>query len=147
MSSNEPENNENVTGVTKIPQPGGRGALNSGGTPGNKGGGRPREAIRARCRTLFDNHGIKVLKKAIKDAMAEPENTLEAVDVSGNRRRRMDSALKAVDIAGKYGLGEAPTIQDGMAEFIASLSVEYVAEDQREAFVKAVFDGMSQFVG
>lgn len=35
-----------------VPQPNGRGALLSGGLPGNKGGGRPKDEFQARMREL-----------------------------------------------------------------------------------------------
>lgn len=46
--------------ITKIPQPGGRGALNSGGTPGNRGGtGRPPNWLRDWCDDLLANAKAK----------------------------------------------------------------------------------------
>ncbi len=39
---------------TLVPQPGGRGALYSGGKPGNSGGGRPPSALRAVAREHLD---------------------------------------------------------------------------------------------
>ena len=52
---NTPKNNdENSDGprVRLVPQPGGRGALNSVGTPGNRGGGRPSNEFKRRMRVL-----------------------------------------------------------------------------------------------
>ena len=57
----------NGTGITKIPQPHG-GALNSGGTPGHRGGsGRPPHSIKRRFRDLADLHGVKVLEDVMLD--------------------------------------------------------------------------------
>lgn len=58
--------------VRKIPQPHG-GALNSGGTPGNKGGtGRPPNAIRALARELLDkNELLQHLAHLGKNAIRE----------------------------------------------------------------------------
>ena len=51
---NPKNNDENSDGpcVRLVPQPGGRGALNSGGTPGNRGGGRPTNEFKSRMRAL-----------------------------------------------------------------------------------------------
>lgn len=96
-----------VTYPTLIPQPGGRGALLSGGIPGNPGNtqpvGRPASAIRARLRGSFEER-IPVAE-AIADS---PTETSEA-------------RLKAVDLLGKYGLGQ-----------VKELSTEAVRDKLRE---------------
>ena len=48
-----------------IPQPGGRGALLSGGLPGNPGGGRTPEAIRGTLREIIEEHGLPYLKAVL----------------------------------------------------------------------------------
>lgn len=74
------------TVVSKVPQPHG-GALNSGGTPGNRGGtGRPRSELRADLRALLDGPGREVLHRVLQS-----ENVLVA--------------LRALDLVAKYGLG------------------------------------------
>lgn len=56
--------------IRKIPQPGGRGALNSGGTPGNKGGtGRPPDQFKELCRELASGEKtIASVRKILEDS-------------------------------------------------------------------------------
>ena len=54
----EPENNGGNNGPEKVEQPHG-GALNSGGTPGNKGGGRPPQEFRERMRQLISRDDVE----------------------------------------------------------------------------------------
>lgn len=44
-----------------VPQPGGRGAIYRGGVPGNAGGGRPRDAVRAKLLHLAEGKGVPFL--------------------------------------------------------------------------------------
>lgn len=50
---------------TKVPQPRG-GFLNSGGTPGNPGGGRPPNRIRLKAREILEDDGMPRLQEIIK---------------------------------------------------------------------------------
>ena len=78
-----------------IPRPNGRGALNSGGTPGNKGGtGRPPSEIRERMRgSLADRLRI-------------------AEEIADNKKSNDSDRLKALDFLAKYGLGTTNTQTD-----------------------------------
>lgn len=68
--------------VTKIPQPHG-GALNSGGTPGHRGGsGRPPSALRARLTdSLLEN--VPILEAFASDEKYDPADRLRAIDLMG----------------------------------------------------------------
>ena len=72
----------------KIPQPHG-GALNSGGTPGNKGGSKPRSAIRDQCKELFERKGLTRLEKILQS-----DDT------------RNSDHIKAGEVLARYGIGE-----------------------------------------
>ena len=78
-----------TTALAKRPQPHG-GALNAGGTPGNRGGpGRPAEIVKARARNSFYVR-IPVLEKVADDPRSKPRDRINAVDKLG-----------------KYGLAQA----------------------------------------
>lgn len=52
--------------VAKVPQPHG-GALNSGGTPGNKGGtGRPRSEVRDKLLASFDRNSLELIDSVVR---------------------------------------------------------------------------------
>lgn len=60
--------------IRKIPQPGGRGALNSGGTPGNKGGtGRPPDQFKELCRELATAENTIKSIRAILKSRKDPQ--------------------------------------------------------------------------
>lgn len=67
----------------------GRGKLLTGGVPGNRGGGPPPSKVRADARQLF-SEGLGELRRV---ARSKKESTRDR--------------LRAIDIAGKYGLGQA----------------------------------------
>jgi hypothetical protein len=73
-----------TTAPTKILQLHG-GALNAGGTKGNRGGGRPPEEVRQACRDGFFEH----LPKALAVLKSRKSTNVER--------------LKALDLLGKYG--------------------------------------------
>jgi hypothetical protein len=84
-----------LTTIAKRPQPNGRGALNAGGTPGNRGGtGRPPSIIRERLRGSFEQR-VKILESIADDDEAPPSDR-----------------MKAIDILAKYGLGTTSTETD-----------------------------------
>lgn len=58
------------TTVRKTPQPHG-GALNAGGTPGNRGGGRPPDEYRKLLSEIRDEQGLPVLIKSLAGALAK----------------------------------------------------------------------------
>lgn len=60
------------TTIAKRPQPNGRGALNVGGTPGNKGGGRKPNAFVEECGRLADT--IALPKIAAYLSTARPDD-------------------------------------------------------------------------
>lgn len=71
-----------------IPQKHG-GALYAGGVPGNRGGGRPPSAVRRLARLEFEKR-IPTLAKLADD---DEERTRDRI--------------RAIDVLGKYGLGQA----------------------------------------
>jgi hypothetical protein len=90
-------------GVAKIPQPHG-GALNAGGVPGNRGGGRPTSDLRERLRGSFAER-VKVL-----ESVADGEALVQVKDAAGKITEMLTSAsvpdrLKALDLMARYGLG------------------------------------------
>lgn len=96
-----------TTGVTKVPQPHG-GALNSGGTPGNRGGlGRPSSEIKARLRGSFYDRiptlegiadGAVPMRQVCTQCGFSPDND-EPVTLPAATADR----LRALDIMAKYG--------------------------------------------
>ncbi len=78
---NTPKNNdENSDGprVRLVPQPGGRGALNSGGTPGNRGGGRPSNEFKKCMRALASSESAFAYLKQCIDGQYGPTVFLAA---------------------------------------------------------------------
>ena len=80
----KPETSVKTSGL--VPQPHG-GAL-SPGNPGNKGGGRPPDEIRRQAREDLDTWLKRLREKSAKDDPSVGE------------------IAKAIDVLGKYGLGE-----------------------------------------
>ena len=94
-----------------VPRPDGRGALNSGGTPGNKGGGRPSNELRGSMREILEK-GLPHLKDFVVGEHAvtlECPECGETVDVKATRPA---DQLKAIDIAARYGLPKEPYDED-----------------------------------
>jgi len=56
-----------------IPQPGGRGALLSGGRPGNPGGGRPPDQFKAMCRDLASKQDVM---ESVSLILSDPDHPL-----------------------------------------------------------------------
>lgn len=59
------------TTITKRPQPNGRGALNSGGTPGNRGGGRKSNAFVEECERLTDDVALPKIAQYLGTAQPD----------------------------------------------------------------------------
>lgn len=112
----------------KRPQPHG-GALNVGGTPGNRGGtGRPPSAVRARCLGSFDER-IHVAEEIASSPAYEASDRLRALDLLGKYaglqkvehtgedsapiRFTLDLGKAAID-GGAMG-GEADGLTDGVS--------------------------------
>jgi hypothetical protein len=141
------------SGSALIPQPNGRGALLSGGKLGNKGGiGRPPSELRARLvgtfaqrvgviESIADGAPVKVVEVPLLtllqyatcprcgDALTP---TVSVADAVMTQIRVTESAspgdrLKALDLAGKYGLG--------VKEEITVTSPDVVTRLQRQVSV------------
>lgn len=129
VATKRPNTTAKSTAVAKVPQAHG-GALNAGGTPGNKGGpGRPPDAIRERLRGSFDERvgviediadGTPVTNADVPFINILPhvvcpkcETQMEAKDpaalfmlsIRGRVSATPSERIKALDIAAKYGLG------------------------------------------
>jgi len=77
-----------------IPQSNGRGALLSGGMPGNRGGtGRPPDLIRQRCRESFDKR-IPILEQIADDRLKK-----------GSAQPKVRDRILALSELAKVGLG------------------------------------------
>lgn len=113
-----------------VPQPNGRGALLSGGMPGNAGGpGRPPSIIRERLRGSYEQRIAVLEQVADGEAMervevplatvlpharcpkcegpveAKDAATLVLISVEGTRSARVAERIAALDQMAKYGLG------------------------------------------
>ena len=110
-----PERTAKTTGITKIPQPHG-GTLNSGGTPGNRGGGRPPDLVAQLSRQGYEEAvpTLRLLAKAF-----DPENgvTLPGVKAS--------DVVKAIDVLGKYGKNEKQKLPLDKFKKLAAVTQEW----------------------
>lgn len=100
-----------------VPQPNGRGALLSGGLPGNRGGpGRPPSEVRKLARKLSSEYFVEALPKVHDIAQGrfttiirqecpscgyEPPEGVETLPVE----IKPGEAVRAADVLGKYGPG------------------------------------------
>lgn len=96
------------TAVTKISQPHG-GALNSGGTPGNKGGpGRPPGIIRDKFRELLSTHGTKHVEDVLTGHVVFA-GKCEKCGHKPDRNLRIESRIsdrsQVVEFLARYGIG------------------------------------------
>jgi hypothetical protein len=107
------------TALVKRAQPHG-GALNSGGTPGNRGStGRPPSAIRAAARAGFD----AMLPTLTKIARATKSKDADRI--------------RAIDVLGKYGMDQAVSVAD-VRECLRQTTEEireYLPPDQAETLL------------
>ena len=108
-----------------VPRPDGRGALLSGGMPGNAGGGRPKDALVAQLRAIALEDGVPFLKATITDALKLPllgeceqcghdqPFSEEWTEVISNRfKASKGERLKAVEICLKFGQAKELVIAD-----------------------------------
>lgn len=142
------------TAVAKVPQPHG-GALNVGGTPGNKGGGRLKEEVRNAYLSLGATKGHAVVSSVLdgkvqiryvgecpqcKFTGLIPEG-LELQAIIDQVKSTVDQQLKANDQALKYGLGtqdEMTLTSDQVKALCQSYSqsvMQIVAELVPDAFL------------
>ena len=110
------DNRRKTTAVTTVPQKHG-GALKSGGTPGNKGGGRPSNALRGSLREILDE-GLPHLKRF----------------VTGEKDARPADQLKAIDIAARHGLAKEAYDEDLVLELWDA--TEALLPDDQELVVR-----------
>jgi hypothetical protein len=101
------------------------------GNPGNKGGpGAPSSELRKRCREAF-SVGIDY-----------------ATELLQNSERGSDTdKLRALDIAGKYGLGEATTlVRKELVEAVAAVigDSELVPDEAKPALLEQIFDRLNE---
>lgn len=110
----------------KIPQKHG-GALLSGGKPGNKGGpGRPPSGLREACREIFEG-SLENLKTIAQGTAKRPFMGDEVPPLFSEQ-------IKAIDTAGKYGLGEAKVVvPEELAGLVADVlaSCDFLTDEQR----------------
>ena len=102
--------------VEKVPQ-GHGGALNSGGTPGNKGGGDYPDRIKRSLGKLAER-GIKDIVKVLDDSK-QPATLTELT--------------RLVDVGAKYAVGTKIVLENEMASRLsqlAEMTAEYVPEDK-----------------
>lgn len=101
---------------TLVPRPDGKGALLSGGMPGNKGGGRPPSAIRATARNAFD----EVLPLITKIVKAKDTKDIDKI--------------RGADVLGRYGMGHPVSIDDVLSRWRQQIDVirEFLPPEQSE---------------
>jgi hypothetical protein len=112
------------TAVAKVRQPHG-GALNAGGTPGNKGG-RPPSAIRQACRGDFDQLRGKL------------------VTIARSRKALDRDRIRAIDVLGKYGLGEQQFAASDV-RYALEQTTETIREMLPPAQAEALLSAISSF--
>lgn len=103
-----------TTVLPRVVQPHG-GALNAGGTPGNRGGGRKRDEIRAKLERIVDERGVKYLDDVLAGRVEYigtcPECGWESAGVEPGAIPSPDARLRAADVALKYSIGSEKTIR------------------------------------
>ena len=110
--TNLDDNKAETRTVELIPQPHG-GALLPGGRRGNKGGGRPREAIREEFRQILTDKGLAKLRE-IMDAPRCYVQTCECGRESLIKPPTTDdTVLRALDLGAKYGVGTRQEVEYG----------------------------------
>jgi hypothetical protein len=106
-----------TTAVAKVPQPHG-GALNAGGTPGNPGGGRPKDEVREKLLKIANGQGVDFLADLMEgkivtalvgecpDCKAQhPFDPNIGKILLDSVRASADQRLKGLDLSLKYGAG------------------------------------------
>lgn len=105
---NGADNGKAVVVVGKVPQAHG-GALNTGGTPGNAGGGSPPSRLRGQLREILEAsiqmlRDIALGKVTLELTFNCPQCTYQAQGKKPFVPRSSD-ITRAIEIAAKYGLG------------------------------------------
>lgn len=100
-------------GVELIPQKHG-GALAAGGIPGNKGGlGRPRDEIRRKLVNLVSDKGLNALEEILDATRDRDHMCSHCGEIDRISPPKSDAdMLKALDLAGKYGLGTYKEVEE-----------------------------------
>lgn len=89
------------------------GALSPGGTFGNKGGGRPRDKVRRKLVNLFKGKGLPALSQILNAARTVDHTCSSCGQVDRVTPPKSDDVmLKALEVAGKYGLGTYKEIEE-----------------------------------
>jgi hypothetical protein len=134
------ENSDGISEPPKlIPRPDGRGALLSGGVPGHDGSnaGRKKSAVRELCRQHFESI-VPDLAEIAKGSATREWAGAEVGPMFGER-------VRAADVLGKYGLGEAKAIvSQEVLEAVGEVAGEYVPADRLEAFTNALVDRLKE---
>ena len=86
---------------TLVPQPGGKGALLTGGVPGNKGGGRPPDEFKRRMAELASSDKALAYLEASLNGEHGPEVALRAQQYAAERG--YGKVSQAVEHTGKDG--------------------------------------------
>ena len=119
----------------------GYGQLQVGGTPGNKGGGRPRSAVRDAALLAFDER-IPVLEEIADDKKAKPADRIRAVDALGKH----GGAAKEEAIPSELVRLLAEDVQavarstDFVTEFAGERKHEEEEADAPDLFLSRVYD-------
>ena len=109
-----------------IPRPDGRGALLSGGQPGNKGGGATPDALRGTIRRIIEEHGLPFLQSALSAT-----GTVTCPHCKGKVEVPADPKLmaKLLDTGLRIGVGTQLNVEhQGITVIVDTKSVR-VAED------------------
>lgn len=103
------ENNEANNGVMPVlvPRPDGRGALNSGGTPGNRGGGRLPNAIRRKARRMLATR-LDIVGHIADGVTVQFDDGEQLKWVSPRPAER----LQALKLLADWGLGPPVSVAD-----------------------------------
>lgn len=103
------ENNEENNGVMPVlvPRPDGRGALNSGGTPGNRGGGRLPNAIRRKARRMLATR-LDIVGHIADGVTVQFDDGEQLKWVSPRPAER----LQALKLLADWGLGPPVSVAD-----------------------------------
>lgn len=126
MALQQTQNNGENYGIAKVPQPHG-GALNSGGTPGNKGGtGRPSDRVVAACTQLAED-GVSMLREIV-----------EAPDEQASK----DTKIRAWKAAAEIGIGTKtnlvlanPEAADRVIRAITPQLDEWLGSERTDAII------------
>lgn len=119
-----------------IPQKHG-GALYAGGVPGNRGGGRPPSAVRQLAREAFEAR-IPML-----------------ADLADDSQQRTRDRIRAIDVLGKYGLGQAKGLDENEFEEVVLRMAEAVQlrtrasslpSSEADAFLEAVLSDWKEII-